>query len=298
MGLSVFTGFTGLMSLGHAAFIAIGAYTAAICTKIYGLPFLLAVVLAGCMAGLASLVIGIPTLRAKLRSDYFAIATLGFGESVRVTLENLRITNGARGLASLHKYSTLPIVACAFVAVLFVVKNFIFSRYGRMAIAVREDYVAAEMAGIDLFAIRLRSLFISAVCAGIGGAFHAHYITYIQPNMFTSVQSTLLTASVVAGGIGSLTGPIIAALLFAGIPELLRAAAIWRLVAYGGILVAIMVLRPQGIFGYREIGQLFRKKRSAVAAAATAAESAATTAAASAEATADRGGTGGGTDGA
>ena len=263
MGLSVFTGFTGLMSLGHAAFIAIGAYTAAICTKIYGLPFLLAVVLAGFMAGLASLVIGIPTLRAKLRSDYFAIATLGFGEAVRVTLENLQITNGARGLASLQKHSTLPIVACAFVIVLFVVKNFVFSRYGRMAIAVREDYVAAEMAGIDLFAIRLRSLFISAVCAGIGGAFHAHYITYIQPNMFTSVQSTLLTASVVAGGIGSLTGPIIAALLFAGIPELLRAAAIWRLVAYGGILVAIMVLRPQGIFGYREIGQLFAKKAEA-----------------------------------
>ena len=257
-GLAVFTGFTGMMSLGHAAFIAIGAYTAAISTKTYGLPFIAAIFLAAAASGLASLVIGIPTLRAKLRSDYFTIATLGFGEAVRVLLENLSITNGARGLASLTKYSTLPRTAVALVIVIFLAKNFVFSRYGRMAIAVREDYVAAEMSGINLFNIRLRSLFFSAVCAGIGGAFHAHYIAFIQPNMFTNVHSTLLTASVVAGGIGSLTGPVIAALLFASIPELLRAAEMWRLVVYGGVLVAIMVLRPQGIFGYKEISLLFR----------------------------------------
>jgi len=267
-GLAVFTGFTGLMSLGHAAFIAVGAYTAAICTKTYGLPFIAAIPLAAIMAGLVSLVIGIPTLRAKLRSDYFTIATLGFGEAVRVLLENLSITNGARGLASLTKYSTLPRAAIALAIVVFLAKNFVFSRYGRMAIAIREDHVAAEMAGINLFNVRLRSLFFSAVCAGVGGAFHAHYIAFIQPNMFTNVQSTLLTASVVAGGIGSLTGPVIAALLFASIPELLRAAEMWRLVVYGGVLVAIMVLRPQGIFGYREINHLFRRKRPAVVAEA------------------------------
>lgn len=253
IGLSVFTGFTGLMSLGHAAFIAIGAYTAAILTKLYGFPFIPSVVLAGFMAGMASLVIGIPTLRAKLRSDYFTIATLGFGEAMRVLLENLPITQGARGLPGLTPYSTFPVVFIFFVLVAFVAKNFVFSRYGRMAIAVREDFVAAEMAGINLFNVRLRSLFFSAVCAGIGGAFQAHYITYIQPNMFTNVQSTLLTASVVAGGMGSLTGPIIAALVFAAIPEVLRVANMWRLVAYGGILVAIMVFRPQGIFGYKEL---------------------------------------------
>lgn len=253
VGLSVFTGFTGLMSLGHAAFIAIGAYTAAISTKIFHIPFVLAVIMGGFMAGLVSLIIGIPTLRAKLRSDYFAIATLGFGEATRVLLENLPITQGARGLPGLTNYSTLPAVFIAFVIVVFLAKNFIFSRYGRMAIAVREDFVAAEMTGINLFRVRLRSLFFSAVCAGIGGSFLAHYITYIQPNMFTSVQSTLLTASVVAGGMGSLTGPIIAALVFASIPEVLRVANMWRLVAYGVVLVAIMVLRPQGIFGYREL---------------------------------------------
>jgi branched-chain amino acid transport system permease protein len=262
-GLALFTGFTGLMSLGHASFIAIGAYTAAICTKTYGFPFIAAVLLAACMSGLASLLIGVPTLRAKLRSDYFTIATLGFGEAIRVLLENLSITNGARGIARLTKYSTFPVTFAALAAVIFLVKNFVFSRYGRMAVAVREDHVAAEMAGINLFQVRLRSLFISAVCAGVGGAFHAHYILFIQPNMFTNVHSTLLTAAVVAGGMGSLTGPVIAALLFASIPELLRAAEMWRLVVYGGILVAIMVLRPQGIFGYKEINSLFLHKKTA-----------------------------------
>ncbi len=252
VGLSIFTGFTGLMSLGHAAFIAIGAYTAAICTKLYGISFIPALLLGGLMAGLVSLVIGIPTLRAKLRSDYFTIATLGFGEAIRVLLENLPITQGARGLPGLYPHTTFPVVLTVFVIVVFVCKNFVFSRYGRMAIAVREDFVAAEMAGINLFNIRLRSLFFSAVCAGIAGGFQAHYLTYIQPSMFTGVQSTLLTASVVAGGMGSLTGPIIAALVFAAIPEVLRVASMWRLVAYGAILVAIMVFRPQGIFGYKE----------------------------------------------
>jgi branched-chain amino acid transport system permease protein len=252
IGVAVFTGFTGLMSLGHAAFIAIGAYTCAISTKTFHLPFVVALPLAALMAGLVSLVIGIPTLRAKLRSDYFTIATLGFGEAIRVLLENLPITNGARGFPGLTNYSTLPNTFIVFVIVVFLTKNFIFSRYGRMAVAIREDYVAAEMSGINLFQVRLRSLFYSAACAGIGGAMMAHYIRFIQPNMFTNVQSTLVTATVVAGGMGSITGPILAAIIFACIPEVLRVAEMWRLVAYGALLVAIMVLRPQGIMGYKE----------------------------------------------
>jgi branched-chain amino acid transport system permease protein len=187
-----------------------------------------------------------------LRSDYFTIATLGFGEATRVLLENLSITNGARGMAGMYRYSTLPVVVIVMVVIVFFTKNFIFSRYGRMAIAIREDHVAAEMAGINLFAVRLRSLFYSAVCAGIGGALMAHHVRFIQPVMFTSVQSTMVTATVVAGGIGSITGPIVAAFIFTSLPEALRVANMWRLVAYGALLVAIMVLRPQGIMGYKE----------------------------------------------
>lgn len=255
VGLAVFTGFTGLMSLGHAAFMAVGAYVSGIATKVWGLPFGLALPLAGLLAGIYSLLIGIPTLRARLRSDYFTIATLGFGEATRVLLENLEITSGARGMAGLGHFATLPVVFGVFAVTVYLTRNFVFSRYGRMAVAVREDAVAAEMSGVNLFRVRLRSLFFSAVCAGLSGALLAHHIRFIQPNMFTNVQSTLITASVVAGGIGSISGPVLAALFFTIVPEALRVANMWRLVAYGGILVAMMALRPQGLLGYRELGQ-------------------------------------------
>ena len=253
VGLAVFTGFTGLMSLGHAAFLAIGAYACALATTACGLPFWAGLLLAGLAAGLASLVIGVPTLRANLRSDYFTIATLGFGEAVRVLLENIPQINGARGISGLPHHSTLWAVLPVLATVLFLTKNFIFSRYGRMSVAVREDPVAAELAGVNLFRVRLRALFYSAVCAGVAGGMMAHHVRFIQPGMFTNVQSTLMTATVVAGGIGSITGPVIAAFLFAFVPEALRVAELWRLVAYGAILVLIMVLRPQGIMGYREL---------------------------------------------
>ena len=253
VGLAVFTGFTGLFSLGHAAFFAIGAYTAAILTYFYDVNFYLALIMGGAVSGFVAFLIGYPTLRAKLRSDYFAIATLGFGEAIRVLLENLSITQGARGLPGIANYTTLPKVAVITVIVVWVASNFVRSRQGRAAIAVREDFVAAEMMGIDIFAVRLRSLIFSAVCGGIAGGLFAHYISFIQPSMFTSYLSTQMTASVVAGGMGSLTGPILATVLFIAIPEVLRVASIWRLVAYGLLLVLIMTFRPQGLFGYKEI---------------------------------------------
>ncbi len=253
VGLSVFTGFTGLFSLGHAAFFAVGAYTAAILTYFYNVNFYLALLAGGLMSGLVALVIGYPTLRAKLRSDYFAIATLGFGEAIRVLLENLSITQGARGLPGIANYATLPVVAAITVITVWIAVNFTHSRQGREAIAVREDFVAAEMMGINIFAVRLRSLIFSAVCGGIAGGLFAHYISFIQPSMFTSYLSTQMTASVVAGGMGSITGTVLATIIFIAIPEILRVASIWRLVAYGLLLVLIMTFRPQGLFGYREL---------------------------------------------
>lgn len=253
VGLSIFTGFTGLFSLGHAAFFAIGAYTAAILTYFYNVNFYLALILGGIMSGMVALIIGYPTLKAKLRSDYFAIATLGFGEAIRVLLENLSITQGARGLPGIYNYTTLPKVALIAAITIWIASNFVRSRQGRAAIAVREDFVAAEMMGINILAVRLRSLVFSAVTGGIAGGLFAHYISFIQPSMFTSYLSTQMTASVVAGGMGSITGPIIATILFVAIPEGLRIANIWRLVAYGLLLVLIMTFRPQGLFGYKEI---------------------------------------------
>lgn len=253
-GLAVFTGFTGLFSLGHAAFVAIGAYTAGILTYFYHCPYPLALLAGAISAGAAGLIIGYPTLRAKLRSDYFAIATLGFGEAVRVLLENLDITQGARGLPGIAHHTSLPVAAVTAALVLLLARNLISSHYGREAVAVREDHVAAEIMGVDVMRARMRSLLFSAAAAGLSGGLFAHYFNFIQPAMFTSVLSTQLTAAVVCGGMGSLTGPALATAIFVGIPELLRVASMWRLVAYGALLVAIMVFRPQGLLGYRELG--------------------------------------------
>jgi branched-chain amino acid transport system permease protein len=253
VGLAVFTGFTGLFSLGHAAFFAIGAYTAAILTYFYGVSFYLALAAAATMSGLVGFLIGYPTLKAKLRTDYFAIATLGFGEAIRVLLENLPITQGARGLPGIANYTTLPVLFVVAAVVIWAAWNFIHSRHGRAAIAIREDFVAAEMMGVNIFIGRLRSLIFSAACGGLAGGLFAHYFCFIQPSMFTSYMSTQMTAAVVAGGMGSISGPVLAALIFIGVPEALRVANIWRLAAYGLLLVLIMIFRPQGLLGYREL---------------------------------------------
>lgn len=260
LGLAIFTGFTGLFSLGHAAFVGVGAYTSSILTYYYFVPFYIALPAGAAAAGLVSLVIGVPTLRAKLRSDYFAIAIMGFGEALRVLLENLEITNGARGLPGIDGFTTLPIVLLCLAGGVIIARNFLKSRWGAACIAIREDPVAAEMAGVRLFRTRLLSLAVSAVYCGLSGGLLAHYLSFIQPVMFTLVQSTQLLAAVIAGGMGSISGPLIASFVFIGLPEALRVAQMWRLVAYGLLLVLIMVYRPQGLMGYSEISRFWRSR--------------------------------------
>lgn len=263
LGLSIFTGFTGLFSLGHAAFVAVGAYTSAILTYYYYVDYYLALAAGAAAAGIVSLIIGVPTLRAKLRSDYFAIAVLGFGEALRVLLENLEITNGARGLPGIDNFTMLPIVFVCLAGGIFVARNFLRSRWGAACIAIREDPIAAETAGVRLFRTRLLSLVVSAVYCGLSGGLLAHFLSFIQPQMFTLVQSTQLLAAVIAGGMGSISGPLIASFVFIALPEALRVAQMWRLVAYGLLLVLIMVYRPQGLMGYSEITSFFRRKSGA-----------------------------------
>ena len=252
LGLSVFTGFTGLFSLGHAAFVGIGAYTSGVLTYHWNVPFFFALLAGMTAAGLSSLIIGVPTLRAKLRSDYFAIAILGFGEALRVCLENLSITNGARGLSVDELSSPAWILGVLFFC-LVAARNILKSRFGAFFVAIREDPIAAEMTGIDLFRMRLLSLVVSASLCGASGALLAHRLAFIQPVMFTLTQSTQLLASVIAGGIGSISGPVIVAFVFTSLPEVLRWLDMWRLPAYGLLLVLIMIYRPQGLMGYREI---------------------------------------------
>ncbi len=253
MGLAVFTGYTGLFSLGHAAFMAVGAYAASILTYFFKWPLLPSLAAGVVLSVLTSFVIGYPTLRARLRSDYFAIATLGFGEAVKVILENFDMTQGARGLPGIQKLADPVNTALFMILSVWLCRNFLRSTYGRKIIAIGQDHIAAEMIGIKLLPNQLLSLGISAGFSGLAGGLLAHYTTFIQPSIFNMDLSSLITAGVVCGGMGSLTGPFTAITLFVVIPELFRGLALWRLVFYGMLLVVIINWRPKGLFGYEEL---------------------------------------------
>ncbi|MHB8946856.1 MAG: branched-chain amino acid ABC transporter permease [Bacillota bacterium] len=252
LGVALLTGFTGYFTFGHGGFMAIGAYTSAILLKLYGVPLWLSIPAGGLVAALSSYLIGYPTLR--LKGDYFCIATLGFGEAVRLAIENLGITGGARGLPGVYmiKNAWIPITIIAVVAVVLF-KNLLLSRFGRAFTALREDEMASRAIGIDTVHAKLLALAISAGLAGLGGALTAHFVGFLHPSMFGMTKSTDLTVAVIFGGVGSLTGSVIATLLLVPLPELLRAAAEWRMAFYGLAVILIMLLRPQGLFGYREL---------------------------------------------
>jgi len=248
LGLSLMTGFTGLFNFGQAGFLAVGAYTATILTTQYAVPFPLALLAGMLVSVLTSFLIGYPTLR--LKGDYFAIATLGFSEVVRLLVENLeKLTGGSRGIPRIPLYTTLPIALGATILALWLVANYVRSRHGRNCVAVREDELAAESIGINSFRYKQISFAINAALAGLSGGMLAHYIGFIQPSMFSIVKSTELIVMVIFGGMHSITGAVFAAVVLTSLPELLRAAQAWRLVVYGVLVVVIMVVRPEGLMG-------------------------------------------------
>ncbi|HCX62467.1 MAG TPA: branched-chain amino acid ABC transporter permease [Clostridiales bacterium] len=252
LGLSLLTGFTGLFSFGHAGFMAIGAYMAASMTMKYGIPFFIALLIGGISAMLVSLVIGRLTL--NLKGDYFCIATLGFGEATRLILDNVQYFGGARGLSSIPTQGTTTLfnVIIINIAAVFVLVSIIRSRHGRNMVAIREEELAAQTVGIDIFKYKMMALAISALYAGISGGLLAHYLGYIQPVMFKMVKSTELTIIVIFGGLGSVSGSVVGTILLTFLPEILRSFYNWRLVIYGAAVILIMITRPQGLMGGRE----------------------------------------------
>jgi len=251
LGLSLLTGFTGLFSFGHAGFMAIGAYATAFFTMKLGMNFYLALVLGGVTAGVASYIIGKLTL--NLKGDYFIIATLGFGESVRLILDNVQYFGGARGWPGLHSYTTPWNVLIINIIGIIVLVNIIRSKHGRNMKAIREEEMASQIIGINVFKYKLISLMISAVYAGVAGGLLGHYMNFLQPKMFMLIKSTELTIMVIFGGLGSVTGSVIAALVLTGLPEFLRSVKEWRLVIYGASVVLIMITRPRGLMGGHEL---------------------------------------------
>lgn len=283
LGVAILTGYTGLFTIGHAGFMALGGYLAAILVKEYHVPLILSLVGGGIFAGFTSFIIGYPAFRSRLRGDYFAIATLGFAEAIRLLLNNVKAI-GPIKLGGSFGYMDIPslnvlcwgwlgsdgwngvIVVLLFaVATLAMTHMFVTSQYGKNCIAVGQDEVAAQMMGVDLMRTKMLALFISAFFAGVAGGLMAFYYGYLTPGFFMITRSSDLLAGVVFGGMQSLIGPTITSIVLVAVPELLRGINEYRLIAYGLFFVIVMIFRPQGLLGYVEMNfdfvrQLWRRE--------------------------------------
>ena len=253
-GVIILTGYTGLFSLGHAGFVSIGAYFSAVLCKDFGVPFILAMVLGGLVAALSSVIVGYPTLRGKLKGDYFAIAMMGFAEAIRLLFSNIYpYFNGALGLSGIPKKITLGNALLFAAVVIFFTYQYVHPQHGRLALSIREQEVAAELIGVNVTKEKMKSLMISAFLCGVSGGMTAFYYTYMTPNTFSAEVSNNMLSAVVFGGMGSISGPVIASAILTAIPEVLRAVARWRLVIYGLLMVVVMLFRPEGLLGNREL---------------------------------------------
>lgn len=255
VSLNLTTGFLGQLALGHAGFMAIGAYTAALLTKNLTsmnivLSFPLGLIAGGLMAAVFGLIIGIPALR--LKGDYLAIITLGFGEIIRVIINNLSFTGGAQGLLRINRatnFNYVYIVVVLVVACLFTLGR---SRHGRAILSIRENEVAAESTGIPTTYYKVFAFTLAAFFAGVAGGLYAHKMGSLSPADFDFNRSIDYLVMVVLGGMGSITGSIIAAVVLTLLPELLRFLADWRMLIYSLVLVLMMLFRPKGLLGTAE----------------------------------------------
>ena len=252
--LNLVVGFTGQLALGHAGFMAIGAYACALITLQWPtVPgFLLGTLVGAVLAALVGALVGLPTLR--LRGDYLAIATLGMAEIIRVLLLNLDFTNGAAGLTGMPRIVDWNWLFLFTVGTLVLLWNYIRSSQGRRAISVREDEIAAESIGVNTTMAKVQAFTIGAFFAGIGGALYSSYFYFIKPDLFGFMKSIDILVIVVLGGLGSLTGTVIAAVLLAVVSTLLQPYPAIRMIVYALVLVVIMIFRPGGLMGSREIG--------------------------------------------
>ncbi|TPL01006.1 branched-chain amino acid ABC transporter permease [Mesorhizobium sp. B2-4-16] len=257
LGLNIVVGYAGLLDLGYAAFFAVGAYTTGILTSEFGFNFWLTIPVAMAAACLAGVIIGAPTLR--LRSDYLAIVTLGFGEIVRIIARNLDITGGASGLVGIERPEILgfklmqvqhfyyAFLALALLAV-FVCLSVERSRMGRAWFYVRYDEDAAAGIGINRVSAKLQAYMMGAVIASVAGCLYAAKMTAISPESFTFNQSLLILLGVVLGGMGRIPGVVLGAILVALLPEVLRGAGTYRPLVTAVALLAIMLFRPNGLW--------------------------------------------------
>jgi branched-chain amino acid transport system permease protein len=256
LSLNLVNGYMGEFSVGHAGFMAIGAYIASILTVAVFPPgwgewlFPVALVGGGMAAALAGLVVAFPSFRT--RGDYLAIVTLAFNMIVKSVLENIPAIGGPRGYMGMSRLTNLAWVMFWVIATIIALRNFIYSNFGRGVQAIREDELAANLTGIDTQRLKIYAFLISAFFAGVAGGLYAHLLQFINPRSFSILKSTDMLVMVYLGGIGSLTGSILGATIFTVLMELLRPLELWRWVVGPLMLVLLMIFRPQGIMGLKE----------------------------------------------
>ncbi len=256
VSLNLITGFTGQFTLGHAAFMAIGAYISAIFTAKFGQPFIVALIASGIVSSIAGIIIGIPTLR--LKGDYLAIATLGFGEIVRILALNIDYIGGAIGFNDIPQYTNWTWIYLLTVLTVLLISNFIKSYHGRACISIRENEIAAEAMGINTTFYKVLAFAIGAFFAGIAGSLYANYFYFIKPDSFGFMKSIDILVIVVFGGMGSIPGSIVGAIVLSVISTFLQNIPDLRMVIYAVILFLIMVYKPTGLMGKSEF-KIFKK---------------------------------------
>jgi branched-chain amino acid transport system permease protein len=258
VSLNLINGYTGQFSLGHAGFMAVGAYSAAVLTTTFGaallplvggqawLLFLFALAGGGLMAAVAGLIVGVPSLR--LKGDYLAIVTLGFGEIIRVVLQNIDAIGGPRGMIGIPGYANLAWAYGIAAVCIYVVWALVHSTYGRGFIAVADDEIAAEAMGINATRYKITAFLVGAFFAGVAGAVYAHFKQYIAPQGFGFDKSIEIVVMVILGGMGNTVGVIMAAILLTVLGEWLRQFGDFRMILYSLLIILLMILRPQGLF--------------------------------------------------
>ncbi len=264
VSLNLVNGYTGQFSLGHAGFMSVGAYLSAAVTMFLGPKllgddggtafqqgalFLAALLAGGLSAALAGLLVGVPSLR--LKGDYLALVTLGFGEIIRVIFQNVEVLGGALGMNGIPPYTNIFWVL-AFVAItVFVVTCLVNSTYGRGFLATHDDEIASEAVGLNTTRYKIVAFVIGAFFAGIAGGLYGHFKLTITPTGFDFTKSIEIVVMVILGGMGNTVGVILAAILLTLLPEVLRPIAEYRMVLYSFLLIVLMLVRPQGLFNFR-----------------------------------------------
>lgn len=261
--LNITVGCLGQITLGHAGFMSVGAYTAALFTKsgvIPGFPgYIVGILLGGMVAGVVGIIIGIPALR--LKGDYLAIITLAFGEIIRVLIEYFDFTGGAQGLTGITRYRNFGVIYIIMVLCFVFMYSAMTTRHGRAILAIREDEIATEASGVNITYYKTLAFTLSAVFAGIAGGVYAHYMGIIGAKQFDYNYSINILVMVVLGGMGSFTGATISAIVLTLLPEILRGFASYRMIIYSLLLIVMMIFRPVGLLGRKEFSMTEIAKR-------------------------------------